>query len=225
MKQFLLAIVLAPAILCGSGLTPGADAAGASREAVEAFVCRHHIHGISQSDAEARALGSDAIPHLLEILADAERTEYWVNVIVVLGFLEDSQALPPLMAFLEGAEGEVDVHAFRALLSVPFAIGCIARNGDPEALDYLTGHASLVSMPEAAWTFRTSDIPLLLVEHAAIGLAMSGRVVARGHLERLNAEADRSARPERERLQGLVRETLDTQARIEADGLAAYYAR
>jgi HEAT repeat protein len=153
------------------------------RSAVDELVHAHHFNGIDYS--LAHALGPEAVPYLLELLADPGEREFWVNIIVTLGFIEDPAALPALVTFLEGAAGEVDIYTFRALLSVKYAIGCIAGAGDSPALQYLLGWADDPDSPPVAWSYQNKNGRELLYERSLMALAVSGRPEAKARLTQL----------------------------------------
>ena len=66
---------------------------------VDDLVFKHYVDGIQY--VEANALGDGAVPYLVELLDNTDVKEYWVNIIVTLGFIESSSALNPLVSFLE----------------------------------------------------------------------------------------------------------------------------
>lgn len=192
---------------------------------VENLVHKHYINGIPY--VEAHNLGPEAVPYLVEMLQDPNEKEFWVNIIVTLGFIESTQAFDPLIAFLENAEGEVDIHTFRALLSVPFAIGCLGSTGDSEALNYLIGKINPPVQESIKWDFRGKNIRLLLSQRAIIGLAVSGRLEAKKVLldlkrqivdnEEVTQQAGSSSK-EREALSPYIKEGLHIMERIEQEG-------
>ncbi len=157
---------------------------------VDMLIHNHYMNGIDY--AQARALGPDAIPYLVEQLNDPEQKEFWVNIIVTIGFIEDSSAISPLKDFLETTVGEVDVFTLRALLSVPFAIGCIASSGERESLNYLETWVDTPDVPPASWSYQNKDVRALLSEFALTGMAVSGRAEAREKLEQLQIRGDKA---------------------------------
>lgn len=182
---------------------------------VDGLVLKHYFDGIQYT--EANALGPNAVPYLLEMLNDTNIKEYWVNIIVTIGFIESSVALEHLIYFLENTKGEVDDYTFRALLSVPFAIGSIASNGDPNALNYLVGR--VYTPRQVRWRFRGKKINELLAKESIIGLAISGQAKAKTELLRLKEEIERKKwPPEREILIESVMNGLNTMDRIKNEG-------
>lgn len=151
---------------------------------VHKLVLRHHFHGIQYS--EAKALGRNAIPILLRLLEDEGVEQFWVNTVVTLGFIESSDALDPLLRFLYSREGEVGVETYRALAAVPFAVGCIASNGDLDALAFLEQGTEGLLRP--GWRFGSKDPTRVLAGKSVIALAVSGQPRAEVAIERLERE-------------------------------------
>ncbi len=202
-------------------LVPSFSHAQADNQLVEQkvnqLVKKHYMDGIQY--VEAHALGKEAVPHLLEALNNPAEKQFWVNVIVTLGFIEDSSALDPLIAFLESAKGEVDGFTFRALTSVPFAIGCIASNGDRKAFDFL--RQMVIAPPPSVlqWSFRQQKIENILVSEAVTGLGVSGRPEARAELVRLKSGIEsRNAPAGREFLLDNIGESLRTLDKMNIEG-------
>lgn len=184
---------------------------------VDDLVLKHHFDGIQYK--EANALGSNAIPYLLEMLNDPNIKEFWVNIIVTLGFIENSTALNPLISFLENSYGEVDSYKFRALLGVPFAIGCIASNGDSKAHNYLVDKMHTPENTLVRWSFRGKNINRLLAEKSIIGLAISGQARARKELLSLKDQIEQGFRSaEQTFLLEHVKNGLNLMDRIKVEG-------
>jgi hypothetical protein len=220
-KPIVVALFLLGSLMLVPTLT-FAQEADAFEARVESFVCKHYLDGIQYVDA--KALGSGAIPYLVEMLSDPGKKPYWVNIIVTMGFVEDSSALDVLVAHLERPQGPVDDFAFRALLSIPFAIGCIAGNGDPEALRYLT---DLVETPFDSpwpWSFQGQNCRRLLAEQATIGLAISGRAEARTKLLAMEKQiTEEGPASPRRFLIGQVQAGLEAMDRIASGGKASVF--
>lgn len=185
------------------------------------FVHKLYFHGISYSDAHE--LGPAAVPQLLLLLRDRSEAPYWVNTIVTIGFIGDTTAVDPLLTFFAEQRDEVDGHTCRALLSVPFALGCLAFGGSESAFTYLTKRASPADWEDLQWRFGTEDLPAVMVEQAIIGLGVSGRSAARAVL----AETPRTfgaLSPEvRARLADLIGEALRANERISEEGPEQYF--
>lgn len=150
---------------------------------VDDLVGKHYMDGVPY--ASANALGSQSLPYLFELLEDQSQKPYWVNIIVTIGFIEDSSAILPLLTFLETPVDEVDSFSFRALLSIPYALGCIASNGSTQALDFLGEKAENPDQSPLRWTFRGKPIDQIISEQSVMALAVSGRPEARQVLENL----------------------------------------
>jgi len=150
---------------------------------VDDLVHQHYMDGIQYT--QAKALGPGAVPYLVKLLNTPAEKEFWVNIIVTLGFIEDSSAADALISFLDNAQGEVDVSTFRALLSVPFAIGSIASTGDSNTLSYLVNK---VAAGGARWSFKGKNIDNLIAEQAVVGLAVSGLPQAKSKLIEIQSQ-------------------------------------
>ena len=151
--------------------------------AVDALVHTHYFEGIDYE--RAHALGSEAVPYLLELLANEDEKEFWVNIIVTLGFIEDPAALPALIGFLERADGEVDMYTFKALLSVQYAIGCIASTGNPRSMQFLNSWVDQEGDNPVSWSYRNQNARELLFERSLMALAISGRPEAKAKLQQV----------------------------------------
>lgn len=147
------------------------------------FVHQHYFEGIPYQ--KANSFGLEVIPYLTDLLNDPNQKEYWVNIIVTLGFIENSVALNSLIDFMTYFQGNVDIYTFQALLSIPFAIGCIASNGDTKAFDFLVNKAQLSSNEIYKWNYDNHDIAQIMSQKAILGLAISGTEGAKVHLMNL----------------------------------------
>ncbi len=187
---------------------------------VQDLVFKHYMDGIPYS--EAHALGPEALPYLLELLENPEIKIFWTNVVVTIGFIEDPSAVDPLIDFLERAEGEVDGASFRALLSVPYALGCIAAGGGDRSIAYLAGTIAGSGNTAIRWQFRDKPVHDLVAEYAVMGLAVSGRPEARQLLQTLHREAvKKGAHEPRRFLTDTVPQALTLMDRLESRGRAA----
>lgn len=180
MKRLFLTYCMLLASLSGTAtcLLAGTDAV--KQAEVDELVHTHYFEGIEYN--RAHALGSEAVPYLLKLLSDPDEKEFWVNIIVTIGFIEDPVALPSLIEFLEGATGEVDINTFKALLSVQYAIGCISSKGQPDSLDYLTNWVDNTGRNAVSWSYRNQNAQELLYERSLMALAVSGRPEAKAKL-------------------------------------------
>jgi len=209
----LMILVLGP----GSGLAQSDEDI---KTRVDNLVRKHYMDGIPY--AVAHALGPGALPYLFELLGNPDDKEFWVNIIVTTGFIEDPSAVDPLIAKLEDTQGEVDSFTFRALLSIPYALGCIAASGDAGALQYLAGNLDKRPDQTAGWSFRGKPVSELIAEQSVMGLAVSGRPEARTILTDLQAETAPKAGPAaRTRRSGNVDQGLAIMDRIDTEGRAA----
>ena len=179
------------------------------------LIHQHYFKGIPYF--EAHSLGHDAVPYLLSLLQNSNEKEFWVNIIVTLGFIESNEAFDPLVLFLEETEGEVDVQTFKALLSIPFAIGCIASSSDSEALNYLISIASFPVGGTFRWSFKGQNIDLLLSQEALTGLAVSGRPEAKKFLLDFKQETESNTK-KNEVFVDTVNQGLEIMNRIEREG-------
>ena len=165
---------------------------------VNDLVHKHYMDGIPY--AKANALGKDALPYLFELLENPDEKLFWTNIIVTIGFIEDISAVDSLINFLEKAEGEVDGATFRALLSVPYALGCIASGGNARAIDYLSTHITGQKNLRINWNYKNKPIADLIAEQSVMGLAVSGRPEARQKLQAMKAEVEKKGGAETRRL-------------------------
>ncbi len=187
---------------------------------VDDLVGKHYMDGVPY--AQAHDLGAQALPYLFELLADPDQKLFWVNIIVAIGFIEDSSAVNPLVAFLEAPEEEVDGFNFRALLSIPYALGCIASNGSPDAIGFLAEKATGQKGFPLRWTFRGKQIDQLIEEQSVMALAVSGRPEARQVLRNLQSvmakTGDETSSKARKR--SFVSQGLDLMNSIDTKGRA-----
>jgi len=190
------------------------------KTSVNELVHKYYMDGIPY--ATAHALGPAALPYLFELLGNPKEKPFWVNIIVTIGFIEDSSAVDPLINMLEETQGDVDPENFRALLSVPYALGCIAANGDDTAFEYLVSKLDTPLNQTWPWNFRDKPIAELIAEQSVMALAVSGRPEARRLLKDLQAKAAQKSGQEALRIiTGNIDQGLDIMDRIEAKGRAA----
>jgi hypothetical protein len=216
MKYFVTCVLLLIIALCpaGSPAQTGADI----KTSVDDLVGKHYFDGIPYQ--VAHALGPEALPYLFELLGDPGRKPFWVNIIVTMGFVEDPSAVARLIALLEDTQGEVDSFTFRALLSVPYALGCIAGGGDVKALQYLAD--SVKAPPNVRWSFQGKPVADLIVEQSVMGLGISGRPEAWRLLTDLKAKGEEKTAAEAgTRFPGNVAQALALMDRIATKGRPA----
>ncbi len=187
---------------------------------VDELVGRHYMHGLPYP--VAKALGPAALPYLFELLGNADQKPFWVNIIVTIGYIEDTVAIDPLVSYLEDTRGEVDHFTFRALLSVPYALGYIASGGDNKSLAYLASNIQASQRRALGWSFRGKPVAELIAEQSVMSLAVSGRPEARSLLVDLKAELAQAADPQTFAVRGdNIDQGLAIMDRIASEGRAA----
>ncbi len=162
-----------------------------TRERVRRAALTTYFHGISE-DIATREIGSDGWAELLALLAEPDfpRRD---NVVAFLLQLPDARAVEPLLQLIEHPPGDPTrvPEEERALLFGPEALGKIAAQADPAALQYLldattSGRRSgRLARAIAEGPYREA-MRADLVESALWGLARSGRSEAREHLRALS---------------------------------------
>lgn len=165
------------------------------RAEIVAFVSNTYVHGVPE--AEARALGRDAVPTLLELLKRPPTDDALPNVVQTLGYIGDARARQPLIEFLETSKGEVNDATFDALLAVPLAIGHLASNGDQGSLIYLLSWTApnALTSSNLQWTagaYTGKKLSLLIAKLAVNGLGVTGLDEAHEQLVALRAMASAS---------------------------------
>lgn len=185
------------------------------------FVHSLYFHGIPYSDAHK--LGSGAVPTLLPLLQNTGEQLYWVNVIVTIGFIGDTTAVHPLLTFLDEQRGEIDDATYRAVLSVPFALGCLAFAGSDTAYAYLVSRTTPKGWMDLAWSHKGEDVGILMTEQAVMGLGVSGRSEARLLLERIQERLGDLGPVARAQLADAAEEALRVNARIRDEGPEGYF--
>jgi len=216
--------VWACALLLMMALYPASSLAQTDEKiktSVDDLVHKHYMDGIPY--AAAHALGPAALPYLFELLGNPEEKLFWVNIIVTTGFLENSSAIDPLVAFLENTQGEVDSFTFRALLSVPYALGCIAANqGDAKAFQYLADNLETPLNQTVRWSYRSKPVDELIAEQSVMGLAVSGQPEARILLLDLKDKIAKKTDPKSHALSyGNIGQALAIIDRIATEGRSA----
>lgn len=156
---------------------------------VDDLVRKHYMEGVPY--AVAHDLGPAALPYLFDLLGKNEEKQFWVNIVVTIGFIENDSAVDSLIAFLEQTAEEVDSFTFRAKLSVPYALGCIASGGNPKALRFLADKTNTPKGQAIGWSYKNKPIADLIAERSIMGLAVSGRSEARQILEELKTSESR----------------------------------
>jgi hypothetical protein len=174
--------------------------------------------------ARARALTPAGVARLAEMLAEPGEASVRPNLVAALGMSEGADAYPALAAFAHSVpQGAVDSAEYRARLTVPIAMGHLARS-DPRALVYLQRAAR--SDTPTLWTYRHLDGERLgrVLQRAAIsGLGVSGLSAAERTLRGLRNEAagdpgERAAR------RAHIDEALGFCDRVRREGAAHVFA-
>jgi hypothetical protein len=168
-------------------------AAAGDVAAAEALVRAVWFEGIPL--ARARALGAAASARLAEMLSDPHEAAHNANIVLALGASGQAGAFDALTTWAaRTARGEVDRHAFRALRSLPFAMGLLAAE-EPRALAWLLERAG-ADAPAPGWSFRRkrgARLGTLLRRQALTALGLSGRPEARALLEEVAEAPDAKA--------------------------------
>jgi hypothetical protein len=192
--------------------------AGSNQLDVRAFVRQVFIHGIRYQ--EASRYDASAVTPLLAMLLDPAETDFWANIVVLLGMIGDERAVEPLISFIQ-APGPAVLSAaqYRAKTSALMALGYLVnKTGNQRALAYLQESAR----PEV-WAQRgvggiarfqtsTNERNVDFSEHAVLGLALSGRPEAAQTLRSLQEPM----------LSEVVSEALKEHEKISSQGLANY---
>ncbi len=188
------------------------------------FIGKQYYHGIPFEDA--RFLGADALPFLYEVLGDDTKSEAWPNVVDTIGYIGESESFPILVSFLEKTEGEVDSAALRALLAVPYALSCIARNGDSRIIEYLGERMNQESWNQLSWTFRGQNISTILALRVISTISLSGQPIVRRYLNDSMVNLERSGdNTEYLRFFRTINASLMTLKRVSAVGTVEYLQR
>jgi len=157
----------------------------AQGKSIREFVFAGYVHGVPY--AEAKAYGPEAIPVLAEILSDQEKKEHWTKAVGVLGYIGDPEAVDVLTAFLSTLQGEVSIHVFRSVLSVPPTLGHLAQHDDRslEMLIRLAEGNTLEELPLniTFQRYEGESLSEVLGRLAIQGLGISGRPEALVYLE------------------------------------------
>lgn len=180
------------------------------------FVKTLHIHGIPYE--QARQFGPEAVPILLDLLADPENAPYATNIVVTLGFMGYPSARQPLLDYLTQTQGEVSLEQYRALTSVPYALSQLAHQGDVSALTFLLqasdpGYWNGSRLP---WTYNGQAQSLELYRQVLLGLGVSGLPQAQTRLAEIATQGSLSAQADNEALQ----QALALNQRVQQEGMA-----
>jgi len=162
-----------------------------TRERVRQAALATYFHGIDEETAQ-REIGVDGWVELLPLLADPDfpRRD---NVVAFLTLLPDARAVEPLLHLLEQPPHDPRSvpEEDRALLLAPEALGRIAAQADPTALQHLLDAATpgvrtgRLARAIAEGPFDEA-MRADLIDAALWGLARSGRQEARARLVELS---------------------------------------
>ncbi len=187
-RNSLAVLVLSAATVAAAQTNPRDPRSGTPAERVRTAALATYVHGIGERTAR-EAIGPDGWEALLPLLGDPgfPRRD---NVVAFLTQLPDARAVEPLLRLIEAPVGDPasTPGEERALLLVPEALGRIAAQASPPALQHLidattpgirSGRlARAIDGGPFTESFRGN-----LVDSALWGLARSGRPEARAHLE------------------------------------------
>ncbi len=176
--------------------------------------------------------GAQAVPTLLEMLADPREEQAWQNIVIVLGMLGDERAVTPLISLIEqNSVKRLNYFQYEAKRNAIFGLGyLINKSGNQRALSYLKGGLDPSAWMERriAWTSpeheSAAERNRELTRVAIIGLALSGDPSAAEALKSLLAAAPTATAPGfRQQMSGVIWEALRANRRIAEGGLAKYY--
>jgi hypothetical protein len=103
---------------------------------VRDLVLIDHRHGIPYE--QVHSLGPSALPDLRSLLSDPAQKRHWGNVILAIGVISNEQSFDVLQSFLLTTyAGAVDEETFRALASVPTAMGMLRSRDAGRAKAFL----------------------------------------------------------------------------------------
>jgi hypothetical protein len=163
--------------------------AGDERDRAERVVRTLYPEGLPPSEVEG--IGPDGVTRLLEMLVDPAQSAHRANVLLALGMSGDPRAYPALAGWAaRPPRGEVDGDEYRARLTLPFALGHLAR-ADERALDALERAARAPARPPG-WRHgrqRGEELGRILRRAAVSALALSGSPRATALLAELRAQA------------------------------------
>jgi len=168
-------------------VSPGLARAESRRDQITRAALGTYVHGITADLAQAQ-MGADAVPVLLDLLADPNfpRRD---NVVAFLGYLGAGESAQAVLDFLADPPAPVEVpEEDRALLNAPQALGQIGARGNQQAaaaLLAMTAPGSNGGVLAAAAAHGHSPTALRddLLEMALRGLAYTGTAVAQRRLE------------------------------------------
>jgi hypothetical protein len=183
-------VVLAPEGAVAAGAAAQWRSSPAGDAAVRRLLLATYVHGLTDEGAR-RHLGPVDVPAIVRLLADPSfpRRD---NAVAFLGHLADERAVPALVAFLVSPPGaRFTSGEERALLTLPVALGHLARRGSAGALGTLLSltqpEGAALLEPAAARGPRPESLRHDLFEMALRGLALSCEPVAIARLREIEA--------------------------------------
>lgn len=205
----------------------------AQEQDIKSFVGQIYVEGMPYEEAILFD-PAEAVPTLLDMLADPNEEQHWPNVVITLGMLGDERAVEPLIQFLEGDPGKRLSRAhYIAKTGVVMALGyLINKNENQKALTYLKD-----SVKPGVWAKRKTnwvspyhanadDRNSQLSKMAILGLALSGHPSARDTLQALRRPAISQAdRKFQARVGDVISEALNTHETVSREGLISYDAK
>jgi len=173
-------IIIFTIFLCaGAHAQDGGDAA-------EALALTVWFEGLPYADAAA--ITPDGSARLVELLADSSHARHHANVLTALGIAAHPGAYEALAAYAAAhASGEVDAATYRALRSLPLAMGHLAA-ADDRAVAWLAQRARTPA-PDPGWgrgPMHGMRLSRSLRQSAINGLGMAGRPEADAVLDELS---------------------------------------
>ena len=185
MKTLWQSSFLIPVLAWSASLTTPTPSTAVDSASVWNHIHQHYVHGLPYGATED--LGPDAVTFLLPMLDDPAEEEWWYNVVTALGIVGQADVTDPLIEFFEkwGTQ-ELSRETFRAVTSVPAALGLVAAKGDPVALEYVKACTRLEFLEERSrWTaldMNPETLHTLLIQIAIKGLGFAGTSDALAHL-------------------------------------------
>ena len=181
-----------PALLAASGalllVAPSALASDAAD--AEALVLQVYYEGLPYDEASAITAAGSA--RLVELLSQPQTVAYHSNILAALGAAGHADAFPAIASYAAaGRSGELDAASYRALRSIPLAMGHLAAIDD-RALAWLEAGA-LAHPSDPGWGRGAMHGPRLAAQRrddCIRGLGIAGRDPAERTLHRLSGVRD-----------------------------------
>ena len=180
------------------------------------FVKELYFHGVPYD--LARQFGPEAVPLLVDLLADPANEVYATNAVVTLGFIGHPTARPALLAYLTQPQGEVTPAKFKALRSVPYALAQLAHQGDVASLTFLldASDPAYWSSQALPWTYQGQTQEAQLYHQTLLALGVSGLPQAQARLAEIGAQGGLSVQTADDTLQ----QALVLNQRVQQEGMA-----